>query len=182
MWLSAVWSIQTCRYQNDNFRLRENDCDYLQDDIKADCYEEGNTESESRDEDVVPQSQWEVGLALEAQTEDREEAEDQATDDHCLVILEIPHCQHRHQERAENLADSVLVDQTHRGEAEQDKDLDQKNKLGELPEDGEEEAGAVDGGQETPPGPAGRFVSFHSEELPGQQELEEDEGEGEMFP
>ena len=164
------------------FPTERTHCDYLQNDIKADCYEEGNEESEGRDEDVVPQPQGEVGLALETETEDREEAEDQATDDHGLVILEIPDCQHRHHEGGEDLADSVLVHQAHRGEAEEDKDLDEKNELWELPEDGEEETGAVDGDQETPPAPAGRIVGLHSQELSGQQELEEDEGQWEMFP
>ena len=111
------------------------------------------------------------GLALETETEDREEAEYEAAEDHGLVVLEIPHSQHRHQEGREDLTDPVLVQQTNCGEAEQDEDLDKKHKLGELPGDGEEEAGAVDGGQEGPLFPAGRSVGLHCEVLPSPARL-----------
>ena len=98
--------------------------DYLQNDIKANGNEEGDDEPDSRHENVVPEADWELGLALETETEDWEEAEDQAADDHGLVVLEIPHSQHRHHEGGEYLADQVFVNQSNRGEAEQDEDLE----------------------------------------------------------
>ena len=127
-------------------------------------------------------SRGEVGLALETEAEDWQEADHEAGDDHGLVELEVPDGQQGQQEGGEDDADTLFIYQADCGEAEENQHLDEKDELGKLPEDCEHQAEAVDGGKQCSTSPGRHFCCFLSQELTDHKELEEYEGQREMFP